>query len=583
MPPPKQKKAQKWIWLIVVVLLGAAIITAGIFVVKEKDIKMQYNQHIANAHNYLKEMDYDRAEAEYLKAIRVAPKEEEPYLELAEMYTDLGEDDKADQILKEKENQIPQEEELGTSEGESTDKIEPPSEDGKPIEDQSEHEEEEQKEKEEKYTWVLEPNLDADDIYYVKSFDFSNQSINDLYCQRMNGYAVIRRGGDLGLIDFYGNINGGLDYKAVSSYVNGEIMLTRATPVYEEKMQKDWDVYWLKGDQIEPASGAGGGYRAVYYYYDDSLQIYTNDTGQDNQGFEDFVIPVRKVEDPPVDSRTSWWEETEGSYAVYADDKLVTDFIFEECGSYSNGLLAVKKDGKWGYVDKTGKIVIPIEYDASWQQYTGKFNDRNTELEEYCYAASEGYIALCKNEEWELRDVKGNIVIPPGEFQSIRPVYKGKCWVKKDGRWGVIQVQKRTVPADAVEYQSHNYKFFSESMTREEAEAFCREQGGYLASINTVGEQEFLNSVCPGEKNLYWIGLERNKTGWNWLYEEYPEYFNWAQGEPNEDFNGTEYYAQMYGKDYDKFHTGEWNDSRNDSGTMEFWRLENVGFICEWD
>ena len=39
----------------------------------------------------------------------------------------------------------------------------------------------------------------------------------------------------------------------------------------------------------------------------------------------------------------------------------------------------------------------------------------------------------------------------------------------------------------------------------------------------------------------------------------------------------------MYGKDYDDNYLGEWNDSRNDSGTLTFYQLENVGFICEWD
>ncbi len=33
----------------------------------------------------------------------------------------------------------------------------------------------------------------------------------------------------------------------------------------------------------------------------------------------------------------------------------------------NSGLLAVKKGGKWGYLDKTGKQIIPIKYDASWK------------------------------------------------------------------------------------------------------------------------------------------------------------------------------------------------------------------------
>jgi hypothetical protein len=45
-----------------------------------------------------------------------------------------------------------------------------------------------------------------------------------------------------------------------------------------------------------------------------------------------------------------------------------------------------------------------------------------------------------KDGVWELRDIDGNVVLKPGIFEEIRPVYDNKCWVKKDGKWGVIQL-----------------------------------------------------------------------------------------------------------------------------------------------
>lgn len=134
-----------------------------------------------------------------------------------------------------------------------------------------------------------------------------------------------------------------------------------------------------------------------------------------------------------------------------------------------------------------------------------------------------------------------------------------------------------------MEYEGPKYEFYNNSMTWEEAKAFCEEQGGHLVTINSVEEQYFLQENCTGEKNLYWIGLQEINNEWMWIAGEELLYTNWAIGEPNADFNDTEYYAQMYGKDYDGYQLGEWNDSRNDSGTMAFYQLENVGFICEWD
>ena len=31
---------------------------------------------------------------------------------------------------------------------------------------------------------------------------------------------------------------------------------------------------------------------------------------------------------------------------------------YDACSSFSEGLAAVKKGGKWGYIDKTGKTVV---------------------------------------------------------------------------------------------------------------------------------------------------------------------------------------------------------------------------------
>lgn len=39
------------------------------------------------------------------------------------------------------------------------------------------------------------------------------------------------------------------------------------------------------------------------------------------------------------------------------------DFV----GYFSEGLATVELNGKWGFVDQQGKIVIPLEYDAVWE------------------------------------------------------------------------------------------------------------------------------------------------------------------------------------------------------------------------
>ncbi len=43
-------------------------------------------------------------------------------------------------------------------------------------------------------------------------------------------------------------------------------------------------------------------------------------------------------------------------------------------------------------------------------------------------------------------DSDGKKVIPEGIFEAIRPVQDGKCWVKKDGYWGVIELEDKEAP-----------------------------------------------------------------------------------------------------------------------------------------
>lgn len=51
--------------------------------------------------------------------------------------------------------------------------------------------------------------------------------------------------------------------------------------------------------------------------------------------------------------------------------KVVIPLIFDEAHSFSEGLAAVYKDKKWGYVDRDGKMVIPLQFDRAGEFGSG--------------------------------------------------------------------------------------------------------------------------------------------------------------------------------------------------------------------
>lgn len=310
----------------------------------------------------------------------------------------------------------------------------------------------------EMYNWIVEPTIEADDIYYLADYPDAKYSINELSKQADNSNAVIQRGNELGIIDLDGNLLTEVAYKKIANFGDSYMMI-RTIPKYSEEYGMEWDTYWLNKDgEVNASVGNGALDCTVYYYYDGNRQR----TGNISNGLVQETIPVQKSSKYHLYDTGLIMNNLSGRYALDYNCDLITDFIYDECGSLSDGLFAVCQNGKWGYVDELGRIVIPIEYDASWYQYPVfdmSSSRSSSNVKEYCYAASDGYVVLCKDGEWELKDTSGNNVIRKGVFEAIRPVFDGKCWVKKDGKWGIVQIV--TESDNIKSLNAGNYKYIS--------------------------------------------------------------------------------------------------------------------------
>lgn len=451
----KKKRPCKWLWAALAVVALAGIV-AAVLIVKNVQERRNYENYVDSAQKYLEELDYENAEDSYLKAIAVAPKEEEPYVELAQLYLGQGETEKAKAILEKGAKNVPDaKNHTSSEEGESTEGAS-----GAGGDSQKEpgiHDLLEEIENLASYSWVVEPTIEADDINYVKSGDYAEDSENEQNLQRNSKFAFIKQGDSYGLIGQDGKMATEMEYKSVEDYF-GIYLLVRKEPKYEEVIGEEWDLYFFDEDseEIDPIEGLGiGFYPGGFFYYCDGLHNENEGMGYGyTKGDPEEAIPVQKSEfvleisdyigDSLANSEQDLWQEQidKSMYAIWYQGKLVTEFVYEECGSASEGLLAVKQDGKWGYVNQQGEIVIPIEYDASWtEQYKYLRSKYEYEKTDYCYAFSEGYVPVYKDGQWALMNTEGKKVILEGTFEAIRPVQDGKCWVKKEGKWGVIQLE----------------------------------------------------------------------------------------------------------------------------------------------
>jgi hypothetical protein len=146
---------------------------------------------------------------------------------------------------------------------------------------------------------------------------------------------------------------------------------------------------------------------------------------------------------------------------------------------------------------------------------------------------------------------------------------------------------------DEVTWNNHRYKRIDQSKTWTDAKSYCETSGGHLVTITSPGEQAAVfKLIADGEKNIYWIGGQRIGTSndFQWVTGEQWDYTNWAAGEPNNDIGGTdaninglEDCVQIFRIDNPGHaNKGEWNDLP-DTGYIDFYSLNKIGFVCEWD
>ena len=89
-------------------------------------------------------------------------------------------------------------------------------------------------------------------------------------------------------------------------------------------------------------------------------------------------------------------------------------------------------------------------------------------------------------------------------------------------------------------HNGHYYYVYNNPTSWIQGEAICRQNGGYLVSINDAAENSFVTNLT--NSNM-WIGLYRDPVTcqWTWLDCEPVTYTNWRPGEPNNNPCGEPY------------------------------------------
>ncbi len=197
----------------------------------------------------------------------------------------------------------------------------------------------------------------------------------------INGeYIIAKKDNKFGVLDIYGETKVKFDYENIKS----------AGDYYIAKKNDKFGIVNANGEEkvafeaIDISYYPSGNFFIVDYLENDNILSKVMDIN-----FEEKVTGI-----------VTEVNESKGYFRLYTEDGYkYYNFKFEEKPSSniltSNTIFLSKKDGKYGFVNKNGKVVVDYIYDDATEQN------------------SSGYAAVKKGAVWGAIDAKGKVVVEP--------------------------------------------------------------------------------------------------------------------------------------------------------------------------
>lgn len=240
--------------------------------------------------------------------------------------------------------------------------------------------------KEEKiYKWVLEPEIEADDII------------------------------DLDIRDNVSLIKKGLKYNLIND--DGDKLLK--DDFFGYAIDDNNFYYWAEGSKqvysfnedysFTKSEYAGDYVPALTYYNTERKELFTQ------------IFMYNAVDTASAGELETFAEKHGTNLECFAEvtPKNFTDDGYDVYAEFTDDDL-----GKYGYYNKENlEITIAPTYDKAFNFYE--------KLSAVKLDGKAGYI-----------DLEGNIAVP-FDFEETRSFDNGKAWVKQDGKWGIIELEVR--------------------------------------------------------------------------------------------------------------------------------------------
>jgi hypothetical protein len=170
------------------------------------------------------------------------------------------------------------------------------------------------------------------------------------------------------------------------------------------------------------------------------------------------TVVIKPVYDYYVFPKFDWFRYTDAD--VPFNRALFSKMPIVNYGDpFAEGLIIVKYNDKWGFINSEGKIIVEARYDEA-------FPFRN------------GRAAVRVGDKWGYIDKNGKMIIAP-EYEEAFYFFEDRAWVKKNGKYGFIDNYGNIVLPISYDFYHENTRSFP-----------FREYYGFRDGLACVGVNE---------------------------------------------------------------------------------------------
>lgn len=194
--------------------------------------------------------------------------------------------------------------------------------------------------------------------------------------------------------------------------------------------------------------------------------------------------------------------------------KLEIALLYENAMDFSEETAAVKKDGKWGYINENGVTVIPFEFDSC--------ASADVMGEDCAFSFKGGYAPVCKDGKYGIINKEAKTVVD-FSFDAILPGENGVYIACKGGVWGIITIDEEYLAAETTAAPETTTSSEPAIATGQ----YKIKTSGSVLNMRAAADPN--SSVVAKVPNGTVINVTKSVTGW--AYAKYNSFSGWVSSD----------------------------------------------------